>query len=85
MHRCPERRLPYLLNLGRCNALLTTSIFFIIDAIMTQFMDFWMLCISRIIAGVGCGVSLATTSRIIEEYVPLAMYAKASPFNIFFG
>lgn len=48
-------------------------------------MDFWMLTISRLISGFGCGVSLCATSRIIEEYVPLAMYATASPFNIFIG
>ena len=28
---------------------------------------------------------MCATSRIIEEYVPLAMYATASPFNIFIG
>ena len=48
-------------------------------------MNIWLLCVSRLIAGYGCGVSLVTTSRIIEEYVPLAMYATASPFNIFIG
>ena len=48
-------------------------------------MDFWMLTFARLISGFGCGVSLCATSRIIEEFVPLAMYATASPFNIFMG
>ena len=48
-------------------------------------MNVWVLLVSRLISGFGCGVSLCATSRIIEEYVPLAMYATASPFNIFMG
>ena len=75
----------YLLNIGRRKALLLTGCVFIIGAVLTQFMNFAMLCISRIIAGLGCGVSLVATSRIIEEYVPLAVYGTASPFNIFMG
>ena len=68
---------------GRRNALLLTGLVFTVGAILTQFMDFWMLTISRLISGFGCGMSLCITSRITEEYVPLAMYTIASPFNIF--
>ena len=70
---------------GRRKALLLTGLVFTIGAILTQFMSFWMLTVSRLISGYGCGMSLCITSRIIEEYVPLAMYATASPFNIFMG
>lgn len=72
-----------ILNYGRRNALLLTGCFFIVGATMTQFMNFWAIFFARLIGGFGCGLSLASTSRIIEEYVPLAMYSTASPFNIF--
>ena len=72
-----------ILNYGRRNALLLTGSFFIVGATMTQFMNFWTIFFARLIGGFGCGLSLASTSRIIEEYVPLAMYSTASPFNIF--
>ena len=73
------------MSIGRRKALLITGVIFCIGGVLTQFMNIWMLCISRIISGTGCGISLVVTSRIIEEYVPLAMYATASPFNIFMG
>ena len=75
----------YFLNYGRRSTLLLTGCIAAIGAVLTQFMNIWMLNISRLIAGIACGLSLCTTSRIIEEYVPLAMYATASPFNIFMG
>jgi len=48
-------------------------------------MNFWMLTSARLISGFATGVSLCATCKIIEEYVPLALYATASPFNIFMG
>lgn len=46
-------------------------------------MEFWLLFFSRLVSGFGAGMTLVVTSRMIEEYVPLAMFATASPFNIF--
>ena len=74
-----------LMNNGRRRTLLITGCIFLVGAVLTQFMNIWLLNISRLIAGIGCGISLVTTSRIIEEFVPLAMYGTASPFNIFMG
>lgn len=74
-----------MMNKGRRKTLIIVGFIFIFAALLTQVMNFWMILISRLFSGFGCGISLAVTSRIIEEYVPLAMYSTASPFNIFMG
>ena len=74
-----------ILNKGRRRALFIAGMILIGAAVLEQFMYFWSMFFSRVIAGLGAGIVMCATSRIIEEYVPLAMYSTASPFNIFMG
>lgn len=74
-----------MMNKGRRKTLIVIGFIFIFAALLTQVMNFWMILVSRLFSGFAGGATLALTSRIIEEYVPLAMYSTASPFNIFAG
>ena len=74
-----------MLAKGRRKSLIISGFIYIVAALLCQFMNFWLLFLSRLVGGFATGAILTTTSRIIEEYVPLAMYSTASPFNIFCG
>ena len=70
---------------GRRRALLIAGIIFTVGGILSQVMRFSVLAVSRLIEGFASGVTFCAVNRAIEEFVPLAMYATASPFNVFMG
>jgi MFS family permease len=75
-----------LLNyFGRRKTVLIVGVIYILANGLFQVMDFWALFFAKLIAGLGSGISTVSVNRMIEEYVPLAMYSTASPFNIFMG
>ena len=71
-----------LMSYGRRNSLFVIGVSYIIAGALTQIMNFWCIAVARTFAGFGTGATLAVASRIIEEYVPLAMYSTAAPFNL---
>ena len=74
-----------LISYGRRKSLFVIGYIFLLSAVVTQYMNFWAILIARLIGGVAAGLTTVAVSRIIEEYVPLAMYATASPLNALVG
>lgn len=74
-----------ILNFGRRNALFIVGGFFLVAACLSLDINTVALYFTRLIGGIGVGLNSVVVNRFIEEFVPLAMYSTASPFNIFMG
>jgi len=75
----------FVLAHGRRKALMATALIYAIGASFCQEMNFWTLLVGRFLAGIGAGFNSVCINRFLEEYVPLALFSTASPFNIFMG
>jgi len=74
-----------ILNFGRRNALFIVGSFFLVASCLSLDINTVALYFTRLIGGIGVGLNSVVVNRFIEEFVPLAMYSTASPFNIFMG
>jgi len=67
----------HVVGFGRRNAFFVISILFFTSATLVQIMNYWTFLFSFFILGINGGILACTAGRMIEEYVPLAMFSLA--------
>lgn len=73
------------LPLGRRKSYFLAYFFVLSGVVLTEIETYPTKVAGGILHGISAGILQVTSNRYIEEYVPLAMYGTASPFNIFCG
>jgi MFS family permease len=67
----------HVVGYGRRNAFFVISTLFFTSAALVQIMNYWTFFFSFFILGLNGGIMACTGGRMIEEYVPLAMFSLA--------